>query len=54
MVFQEFHSMVSTQYQKQICVWQTDNAMEFVDTSFGKILNKHGIRYQTSCTYTPQ
>ena len=46
--------MVGTQYQKQVHVWQTDNAMEFVDTSLGKFLNQHGIRHQTSCTYTLQ
>jgi IS30 family transposase len=52
--FQEFHSMVGTQYQKQVRSWQTDNAMEFLDTSVQKYLHHHGIRRQTSCTYTPQ
>jgi hypothetical protein len=52
--FQEFHRMVGTQYQKQICSWQTDNAMEFLDTSVQKYLHHYGIRHQTSCTYTPQ
>ena len=46
--------MVGTQYQKQIRVLQSDNGTEFVDASFGKFLSDHGIRYQTSCTYTPQ
>jgi len=53
-VFQEFHSMVGTPYQKQIRSWQTDNAMKFLDTSIQKYLHHYGIRHQTSCTYTPQ
>ena len=52
--FQEFHSMAGTQYQKQIRVLQSDNGTEYGDTSFGKFLLHHGIRHQTSCTYTPE
>lgn len=52
--FQEFHSMVRTQYQKQIRVLQSDNGTEFVNTSFSKFLNQFGIRHQTSYTYTRQ
>lgn len=33
--FQEFHSTMGTQYQKQR-VWQTDNAMEFWIHLLGK------------------
>ncbi|KAH9696165.1 retrovirus-related pol polyprotein from transposon RE1 [Citrus sinensis] len=54
LAFQEFHKMVSTQYQKQIRVLQSDNGTEYMDASLGKFLNIHGIRHQTSCTYTPQ
>jgi len=52
--FQEFHSIVGTQHQKQIHSWQTNNAMEFLDTSVQKYLHHYGIRHQTSYTYTPQ
>lgn len=52
--FREFRNMVNTQYQKPILVWQTDNAMEFMDASLVGFLKELGIRHQTSCTYTPQ
>ena len=45
LAFQEFHKMVSTQYQKQICVLQSDNSIEYMDASLGKFLNVHGIRH---------
>ena len=46
--------MVSTQYQKQIRVLQSDNGTEYMDAPLDNFLNLHGIRHQTSCTYTPQ
>lgn len=52
--FHEFYHMVNTQYQSRLQVWQTDNAMAFMDTSIGNFLTQHGIRHQTSCTYTLQ
>jgi hypothetical protein len=52
--FQEFHNMVKTQFQKQIQVWQSDNAMEFLANSLGNYLRQHGIRHHTSCPYIPQ
>ena len=33
---------------------QSDNGTEFMDQVLGDFLNHHGIRHQTSCTYTPQ
>ena len=52
--FQEFHKMVMTQYQRQICTLQSDNGKEFVDHLLRAFMSRHGIRHQTSCTYTPQ
>jgi len=46
--------MIQAQYQKQICVVQSDNGTEFVAASLGNFLRNHGICHQTSCTYTPQ
>lgn len=46
--------MVNTQYNRQIQVWQTNNAREFMDASFVSFLSQHGIRHQTLCIYTPQ
>jgi transposase InsO family protein len=54
LAFQTFHRMIQTQYQKQIRVVQSDNGTEFVAASLGNFLRSHGIRHQTSCTYTPQ
>ena len=53
-VFQKFHKMVQTQYQRHIHTLQSDNGMEFMDQVLGDFLNHHGIQHQTSCTYTPQ
>lgn len=52
--FQEFHKMVTTQYQRQIRTLQSDYGKEFVDQVLSVFLGHHGIRHQTSCTYTPQ
>ena len=46
--------MVLTQYQQQIRTLQSDNGTEFMDQVLGNFLQHHGIRHQTSCTYTPQ
>ena len=54
LAFQNFHKMTHTQYQKQICVWQSDNGIEFLYAYLGNFLSNHGIRHQTSCTYAPQ
>ena len=51
--FQEFHKMAMTQYQRQIRMLQFDNGKEFVDQILGGFLGHHGIRHQTSYTYTP-
>ena len=53
-VFQEFHKMVTSQYQRSIRTLQSDNGTEFMDKILGTYLGHHGIRHQTSCTYTPQ
>lgn len=52
--FKDFYNMVHTQYQRQIRVWQSDNAMEFMQSILNEYLRQQGVRHQTSCTYTPQ
>ena len=37
-IYQEFHNMVKTQFQKQIQVLQSNNSMEFLANSFGNYL----------------
>ena len=46
--------MVQTQYQRQIRTFQLDNGTKLMDQLLGNLLNHHGIRHQTSCTYIPQ
>lgn len=46
--------MVATQYQKQVRVLQSDNGEEYINAVLGQFLSIHGIRYQTSCSDTPQ
>ena len=53
-VFQEFHKMVTSQYQMSIRILQSDNGTKFVEKTLGMYLGHHGIRHQTSYTYTPQ
>ena len=53
-IFQEFHKIVKTQYQRSIRTLQFDNGKEFVDQVLGTFSGHHGIEHQTSCTYTPQ
>lgn len=43
--FYDFCSMVKTQYRKSILVWQTDNRMEFMDSTLGKYLTQNGIKH---------
>ncbi|PRQ17925.1 putative RNA-directed DNA polymerase [Rosa chinensis] len=53
-MFAEFHKMVTTQYQQSIRVFQSDNGGEFVNGPMIEFCRSHGIRYQTSNSYTPQ
>ena len=53
-IFQEFHKIVSTQYQQAIRVFQSDNGEEYINGPMQKFMQTHGIRHQTSNTYTPQ
>ncbi|PRQ26842.1 putative RNA-directed DNA polymerase [Rosa chinensis] len=53
-MFTEFHKMVATQYQQSIRVFQSDNGGEFVNGPMIEFCRSHGIRHQTSNSYTPQ
>ena len=52
--FKEFHKMVSTQYQQVVRVFQSDNGGEYINGPMQEFMKLHGIRHQTSSTYTPQ
>ena len=46
--------MVSTQYQQVVRVFQSDNGGEYINGPMQEFMKLHGIRHQTSNTYTPQ
>lgn len=49
-----FHAYVSTQFQRPILAFRTDNGREFVNAAFRSFLSRHGIVFQLSCPYTSQ
>jgi hypothetical protein len=53
-IFQTFCSEVKTQFGSQIKIFQSDNAREYLSTSFQSFLTSQGILHQTSCAHTPQ
>lgn len=53
-VFQEFCSMVHTQYGCHIKILRTDNGIEYTNHPFESFLKSLGIIHQTSCVGTPQ
>ncbi|CAN1188688.1 Retrovirus-related Pol polyprotein from transposon TNT 1-94 [Linum perenne] len=53
-IFQNFHRMVSTQFQTTIQVLKTDNAHDYFNSALGSYLTTHGIIHASSCVDTPQ
>ena len=53
-IFQNFHSMIQTQFQIRIQILKTDNAKDFFNYVLGPYLIKHGIIHFSSCVDTPQ
>ncbi|CAN1770862.1 Retrovirus-related Pol polyprotein from transposon TNT 1-94 [Linum perenne] len=53
-IFQEFHTMVRTQFNEGIQVLKTDNAHDYFNASLGSFLKQHGIIHASSCVDTPQ
>eukprot|EP00268_Persea_americana_P063208 TRINITY_DN8175_c0_g1_i7.p1 TRINITY_DN8175_c0_g1~~TRINITY_DN8175_c0_g1_i7.p1 ORF type:complete len:107 (-),score=6.52 TRINITY_DN8175_c0_g1_i7:1366-1686(-) len=53
-IFQNFHYMVSTQFQKSIKILRSDSGGEYVSTEFSSFLSNKGIIHQKSCPHTPQ
>lgn len=47
-----FHAFVSTQFQRPILAFRTDNGREFDNRAFRVFLAKHGIAFQLSCPYS--
>ncbi|KAI3768520.1 hypothetical protein L2E82_19267 [Cichorium intybus] len=49
-----FHTMIQTQFQKNIQIFRSDNGGEFVNTSMKQFFQSKGIIHQTSCPHTPE
>ena len=49
-----FLSFVSTQFEKQVKIVRSDNALEFIKGQCGPYLQSKGIVHQTSCVDRPQ
>ena len=53
-IFQNFNSMIQTQFQNKIQVLKTDNAKEYFKSILGSCLMSQGIVHLSSCVDTPQ
>ncbi|CAO2841169.1 unnamed protein product [Amaranthus hypochondriacus] len=53
-VFVKFHTMIRTQFQKQIRILRSDNGKEYVNHKMDKFMSHHGLIHQTTCPNTPQ
>ena len=53
-IFERFHKMIWTQFQKKIQVLRTDNVTDCFNSILGDYLVNEGIVHQSSCVNTPQ
>ena len=53
-IYQTFHKMIETQFNRTVKVFQSDNAQEYNDKSFLSFLDSHGTLPPRSCPYTSQ
>jgi len=53
-IFQNFCAEIKTQFNTFVSMLRSDNAKEYLSTSFKAFLNSQGILHQTSCPHTPQ
>ncbi|GJU75734.1 retrovirus-related pol polyprotein from transposon TNT 1-94 [Tanacetum coccineum] len=53
-VFKTFINFVKTQFEKEIKLVRSDNALEFLQGSLGPLMKSLGIEHQTSCVERPQ
>ena len=54
LVFKSFYAKIPYQFNAKLFVFRTDNAREYLDSSFQQFLESRGIIHQTSCVCTPQ
>lgn len=53
-IFQNFHTMVQTQFQTKIQVFRSNNAKEYFNIVLGDYFKNNRIIQQSSCFDTPQ
>ncbi|CAN1152028.1 Retrovirus-related Pol polyprotein from transposon TNT 1-94, partial [Linum perenne] len=53
-VFQNFYTMIETQFQTKVKVLRTDNARDYFNSALGSFLSTHGIIHSSSCVDTPE
>ena len=53
-MFDNFYSMIETQYNSKIQILRTDNGTEFFNQRLDSFLLKRGMLHQSSCIITPQ
>jgi hypothetical protein len=51
--FQDFHKLVSNQFNAKVQIICTDNGTEYVNNEFMSYTSDHGIIHQTTCPSTP-
>ena len=52
--FENFHSMIQTQYNTQIQILRTNNGMEYFNFALEQFLLKNGVLHQSSRVQIPQ
>ena len=52
--FSMFHTMIKTQFGKDIQILRSDNGGEFINNSMELFCQKKGIIHQTSCAHNPE
>ena len=53
-IYQIFHKMIETQFNRTVKVFRSDNAQGYNDKSFLSFLDSHGTLPQQSYPYTSQ
>jgi hypothetical protein len=51
-IFQQFHQLIFTQFQKKIKCFQCDNGTEYNNRSFHEFFIRHGMQFRFSCPHT--
>nr|ABA94321.1 retrotransposon protein, putative, unclassified [Oryza sativa Japonica Group] len=51
--FQDFHKLVTTQFDAKVKIIRTDNGTEYINNEFVSYVSDEGIIHQTTCPGTP-